>query len=47
MSFCSLKLDGPLAIRDRIYDLIARNRYRWFGRTEVCALPTADRRWGG
>jgi len=37
----------PLAIRDRIYDLIARNRYRWFGRTEVCALPTADRTWEG
>ena len=37
----------PRAIRDWVYDLIARNRYRWFGRTEVCALPTADRRWGG
>jgi predicted DCC family thiol-disulfide oxidoreductase YuxK len=34
-------------IRDTIYDFIARNRYRWFGRTEVCALPTAERRWGG
>jgi predicted DCC family thiol-disulfide oxidoreductase YuxK len=35
----------PLAIRDRIYDLIARNRYRWFGRRDVCLMPTADRRW--
>ena len=37
----------PRAIRDTIYDLVARNRYRWFGRTDVCALPTADRRWEG
>jgi predicted DCC family thiol-disulfide oxidoreductase YuxK len=37
----------PRAIRDWVYDVIARYRYRWFGRTEVCALPTADRRWGG
>jgi predicted DCC family thiol-disulfide oxidoreductase YuxK len=35
----------PRTVRDWVYDLIARNRYRWFGRTEVCALPTADRKW--
>jgi predicted DCC family thiol-disulfide oxidoreductase YuxK len=35
----------PRTVRDWVYDVIARNRYRWFGRTEVCALPTADRRW--
>jgi predicted DCC family thiol-disulfide oxidoreductase YuxK len=29
----------PRAIRDRLYRWIARNRYRWFGRTDVCALP--------
>jgi predicted DCC family thiol-disulfide oxidoreductase YuxK len=37
----------PLTVRDWIYDVIARNRYRWFGRRDVCLLPTADRRWGG
>ncbi|WP_342729058.1 hypothetical protein AAFG07_05420 [Bradyrhizobium sp. B097] len=26
-------------IRDAIYDLIARNRYRWFGRRDACILP--------
>jgi predicted DCC family thiol-disulfide oxidoreductase YuxK len=41
----SIFLLVPRAVRDVIYDLIARNRYRWFGRTETCALPTADRRW--
>jgi predicted DCC family thiol-disulfide oxidoreductase YuxK len=40
-------LHVPRAIRDPIYDLIARNRYRWFGRQDVCRLPTADRSWGG
>jgi predicted DCC family thiol-disulfide oxidoreductase YuxK len=31
----------PNAMRDRLYDLIARNRYRWFGRLDVCILPTS------
>ena len=35
----------PGAIRDAIYDLVARNRYRWFGRRDVCILPSADRSW--
>lgn len=32
---------APRAIRDPIYDLIARHRYRLFGRTEVCMVPSA------
>lgn len=32
----------PRAIRDWIYDLVARNRYRWFGRREQCIVPTAE-----
>jgi predicted DCC family thiol-disulfide oxidoreductase YuxK len=43
----SVLLLVPRALRDWVYDRIARNRYRWFGRREVCVLPTADRRWGG
>jgi predicted DCC family thiol-disulfide oxidoreductase YuxK len=35
----------PRALRDAIYDLVAHRRYRWFGRYETCALPTADRGW--
>jgi predicted DCC family thiol-disulfide oxidoreductase YuxK len=31
----------PPFIRDGIYKLIARNRYRWFGRQDSCMLPTA------
>lgn len=29
----------PRFLRDWVYDLIARNRYRWFGRAESCRLP--------
>jgi hypothetical protein len=32
----------PLAIRHWIYDRVARNRYRWFGRTDQCQLLTHD-----
>ena len=32
----------PRPIRDLIYDLIARNRYRWFGRRDTCMTPTPD-----
>ena len=34
----------PRPIRDLVYDLIARNRYRWFGREEVCRVPTPELR---
>lgn len=29
----------PLPLRDAAYDLLARNRYRWFGRKDVCPTP--------
>ncbi len=32
----------PHFIRNFIYDLIARNRYRWFGKTESCRMPTPE-----
>jgi len=35
----------PRLIRDAIYDLVARNRYRWFGRRDACMLPASDRSW--
>lgn len=34
----------PGFIRDPVYDWIARNRYRWFGKKETCRLPTAEER---
>ena len=32
----------PRAARDWAYDLIARNRYRWFGKVEYCQLIPED-----
>lgn len=32
----------PRRVRDWCYDRIARNRYRLFGRTETCLVPTPD-----
>lgn len=32
----------PRALRDAIYGLVARNRYRWFGRRERCFVPTPE-----
>ena len=29
----------PPFVRDPLYRWIARNRYRWFGRADVCSLP--------
>ena len=34
----------PRGLRDAAYDLIARNRYRLFGRAEVCMIPAAGDR---
>lgn len=34
----------PRALRDAVYRLIARNRYRWFGKRETCRLPTPEER---
>ncbi len=31
-------------VRDRVYDYVARNRYRWFGTRDACRLPTPQTR---
>lgn len=32
----------PRSFRDAIYDLIAKNRYRLFGKKDQCMIPTAE-----
>ena len=32
----------PSPIRDVVYDWIAKNRYKWFGKRDTCRLPTAE-----
>lgn len=34
----------PRPLRDMIYRWIGRNRYRWFGKTESCRVPTPELR---
>jgi len=40
----------PRPLRDAVYDLVSRYRYRWFGRREECMVPgpgVRDRFLGG
>jgi predicted DCC family thiol-disulfide oxidoreductase YuxK len=32
----------PAFIRNPIYDFVAANRYKWFGKKEVCMIPTPE-----
>ena len=32
----------PRFIRDAVYNWIAKNRYRWFGKEEACMIPTPE-----
>lgn len=34
----------PRFIRDFFYDMIAENRYKWFGKKETCMLPSKEQR---
>lgn len=32
----------PATFRNWLYDIIAKNRYRWFGRKDQCMIPTPE-----
>ena len=32
----------PKFIRNAVYDYVARNRYKWFGKKDKCMIPTAE-----
>lgn len=32
----------PAFIRNMVYNYVARNRYRWFGKQDVCRVPTPE-----
>jgi predicted DCC family thiol-disulfide oxidoreductase YuxK len=32
----------PTGIRNRLYDYIAKNRYKWYGKKESCMIPTPE-----
>ncbi len=35
----------PRSFRDPIYDIVAKNRYKWFGKQQHCKLPQPDQRF--
>ncbi|GGK28333.1 thiol-disulfide oxidoreductase [Yeosuana aromativorans] len=41
-SLMSAFLIVPAFIRNWVYDYIAKNRYKWFGKKEQCMIPTPD-----
>ena len=32
----------PTIFRDAIYDFVAKNRYKWFGKKDQCMVPTPE-----
>jgi len=32
----------PRSVRDWGYEILARNRYRWFGRYDTCMVPSPE-----
>jgi len=34
----------PAPVRDAVYDYIARNRYKWYGKKEECMIPDPEMR---
>jgi predicted DCC family thiol-disulfide oxidoreductase YuxK len=41
---CYVFIVVPGFIRDVVYNLIAKNRYKWFGKMEACRIPTPEMR---
>lgn len=41
-NLASVFLVVPRPLRDAVYRFVARNRYRWFGKEEVCLLPRPE-----
>jgi predicted DCC family thiol-disulfide oxidoreductase YuxK len=42
--FASIGLIVPKLIRDWVYKQIAMHRYQWFGKRDVCMIPTENLR---
>jgi predicted DCC family thiol-disulfide oxidoreductase YuxK len=32
----------PTVLRDYVYDYVAKNRYKWYGKKEACLVPTPE-----
>lgn len=40
----AVALAVPRGVRDAVYGWVAKRRYRWFGRSETCRLPSKEER---
>lgn len=38
----SIFLIFPKFLRDWVYDFVAKNRYKWFGKQKECRMPTSE-----
>ena len=38
----SILMGIPSKLRDIVYDFIAKNRYKWYGRKDQCMVPTPE-----
>ncbi|MDW7695967.1 thiol-disulfide oxidoreductase DCC family protein [Flammeovirgaceae bacterium SG7u.111] len=41
-SLMSIFIIIPASLRNAIYSLIAKNRYKWFGKKNECRMPTPE-----
>jgi predicted DCC family thiol-disulfide oxidoreductase YuxK len=39
---CYLFIVVPKPIRNMVYDYIAKNRYKWFGKRDSCMIPSPE-----
>ena len=44
LNFLVIFLVIPPFIRNWVYDYIAKNRYKWYGKRETCIIPTPELR---
>ena len=42
INLASIFLIIPVFIRNWVYDFIAKNRYKWFGKKESCMIPSTE-----
>lgn len=43
-SLLAIGLMIPAFIRNAVYDFVAKNRYKWFGKFDACKIPTPEMR---
>lgn len=41
-SVLQIGLIFPSFIRDFVYDFVSKNRYKWFGKSDVCQIPKPE-----